>query len=90
MFPIYRYDIMIAVTGTDSKSAMATYACLPNELPCSVTSSTHYDPRGIGFNSVTLTTGSSMLTEVHVLIVGWGDGEQTNTFTLGATVVKKS
>ncbi|KAK3749448.1 hypothetical protein QZH41_003488 [Actinostola sp. cb2023] len=40
-----RYDITIAVTGTDSKSAMATYTCLPTELPCTVTSSTHYDPR---------------------------------------------
>ena len=78
------------MTGTDSKSAMATYTCLPTELPCTVTSSTHYDPRGIGINTVTLTTGSSQLTEIHVLVVGWGDGEQINTYILGATVTKLS
>lgn len=69
---------------------MATYVCLPTELPCTVVSSTHYDPRGIGINTVTLTTGSGQLSEIHVIVVGWGDGEQNNTFTLGATVTKKA
>ncbi|EDO39255.1 predicted protein [Nematostella vectensis] len=84
-----RFDVAISTVAVDSKSAMSTYVCLPTELPCSPTSSNHYDPRGTSINSVTLTTGSGQLTELHVLVIGWGDGSQTNTFVLGATTTKK-
>lgn len=87
---IYRYDVTISVTATDSVSTMSTFVCLPNELPCTVTSSTHYDPRGIGINTVTLSTGSASLTKLYVLVVGWGDGGQLNTFLIGATLKKMS
>ena len=86
----YRYDVTVAATANDSISAMATYVCLLTQLPCSVLSSTHYDPRGIGINTITLTTGSYTLTELHVIVVGWGDGDQINTFSLGATLEKRS
>lgn len=85
-----RYDVTISVTATDSVSGMSTFVCLPNELPCTVTSSTHYDPRGIGINTVTLTTGSASLTKLYVLVVGWGDSGQSNTFLIGATLKKMS
>ena len=80
---------MVSTIAVDSKSAMSTYVCLPSELPCTVLSSTHFDARGIGINSVTLTTSDRGLTALHVLVVGWGDGQQTNTFEFGATLDKK-
>lgn len=84
-----RYNIDIVVTALDSKSAMATYVCLPPlKVPCSPTTATQSDPRGIGLNVVTLQTGSGTLKDVYVLIVGWGDGEQENTFMIGAILSK--
>jgi hypothetical protein len=37
---------------------------------------------------VTLSTGTGSLADLYVAVVGWGDGEQTNTFTLGAVITR--
>ena len=87
MFPLTRYNVDILVTALDSQSAFATYVCLPPiKGQCTPDKSTHYDPRGIGLNVVTLQTGSGTLKDVLVTVVGWGDGEQENVFLIGATI----
>ena len=86
-----RYNIDVVVTALDSVSAMATYVCEPPVDPsvgCTPEDATDSDPRGIAINVVTLSTGSGSLKDIYVAVVGWGDGEQTNTFTIGAVVTK--
>lgn len=85
-----RYNINIVVTALDSRSAVATYVCLPPLQPdgCTPTSATYSDPRGIAFNVVTLQTSSGNLKDIYVAVVGWGDGEQDNNFLIGATITK--
>lgn len=84
-----RYNIDIIVTALDSRSAMATYVCLPPfKQPCTPTIANYSDPRGIGINVVTLQTGSGTVQNVYVVVVGWGDGEQMNRFVIGATIRK--
>ena len=84
-----RYNIDIVVTALDSRSAMATYVCVPPfKPPCTPTIARYTDPRGIGINVVTLQTGSGTVKDVYVVVVGWGDGEQMNNFVIGATIRK--
>ncbi|KAK3749488.1 hypothetical protein QZH41_013459 [Actinostola sp. cb2023] len=89
-----RYDITVTVMSTDSKSTMFTYVrlCRPNQRPCRVTPSTatHLDIRPVGINIVTLTSDVNQPEEVHVAVIGWGDGEHTNSFVLGATVTRRA
>ena len=67
---------------------MATYVCLPPNVgdKCTPDTAVQSDPRGIALNIVTLQTGSGQLKDIYVAVVGWGDGEQENHFTIGATV----
>ena len=76
----------------DSVSAMTTYACMPPIDPavgCTPEDAKWSDPRSIAINVVTLTTALGSLRDVYLAVVGWGDGEQTNTFSIGATVTKR-
>ena len=78
--------------AVDSVSAMATYACMPPIDPafgCTSEDAEWSDPRGIAINVITLTTGIGSLRDVYLAVVGGGDGEQTNTFSIGATVTKR-
>ena len=84
---LFRYTVTISATALDNKSALATYVCLPSQLPCTVLSSTHYDARGIAVNTVTISTEKADLSELHLIVVGWGDADELNTFTLGATLL---
>ena len=70
---------------------MASYICEPPIDPavgCTPEDATQSDPRGIAINVITLATGTGSLRDVYLAVVGWGDGEQTNTFSIGATVTK--
>ena len=89
-FSFNRYTITVSVTAIDSKSAFATYVCLPSQLPCSVLSSSHYDARGIAVNAVHISTEKADLSEFHLIVIGWGDANDNNTFTLGATLQTNS
>lgn len=87
-----RYNIDIIVTAMDSVSAMATYVCLPPVDPstgCTPQDATSSDPRGIALNVVTIGTGTGSLRDIYVAVVGWGDGQQINRFSIGATITKK-
>eukprot|EP00794_Sanderia_malayensis_P014778 gene14778-16312_t len=81
-----RYLITIAATAVDSKSAMAMFVCTEPGVSCTVNTAIAYDPSGTGIATVTLHTGSATISEVRVLIVGYGDGQQINSFQLGATL----
>lgn len=89
---LYSYNIDIVVTALDSQSAMATYVCLPPFNPekgCTPDEADASDPRGIAINTVTISTRTGGLKDIYIAVVGWGDGEQTNSFVIGATVTKK-
>ena len=71
---------------------MATYVCEPPVDPstgCTPEDAKESDPRGIAINVVTLSTTSGSLKDIYVAVVGWGDGEQLNNFSIGATVKSK-
>lgn len=83
----------IVVSALDSVSAMATYVCEPPVDPtigCTPGDAQDSDPRGIAINVVTLATRTGSLRDLYVAVVGWGDGEQTNRFSIGAIVKKIS
>ncbi|XP_028401354.1 uncharacterized protein LOC114524465 [Dendronephthya gigantea] len=86
-----RYDVSLVVTALDSISAMSTYACLPPVDPtvgCTPDKAAQSDPRGIAINTLTISTGSGGIKDLYIAVVGYGDGEQTNHFLIGATVKK--
>lgn len=86
-----RYNVDIIVIARDSRSAMATYVCLPPVDPnvgCLPGEAEHSDPRGIAINVVTVPTGTGSLKDVYVAVVGWGDGYQDNNFLIGATITR--
>jgi hypothetical protein len=88
-FPLYRYNIDVVVTALNSVSAMSTYVCLPPVDPatgCLPDDAQYSDARGIGTNVVTVPTDTASLSDIYVAVVGWGDGEQTNVFSIGAVV----
>ena len=85
----HRYDVIIATTAVDSKSAMATYICTKAGETCTVNTALVYDPSGTGLNTVTIHTASGTISELRALIVGYGDGKQMNSFQLGAQLKPK-
>ena len=85
----YRYNLDIIVTALDSISAMATYACEPpinRTVGCLPDDAVQSDARGIAINVITLTSDSGAPRDVYLAVVGWGDGEQTNKFSIGAVI----
>lgn len=79
----------IVVTALTSQSAMATYVCNPPVDPavgCTPEDADEFDNRGIAINLVTLSTSTASIQNINLAVVGWGDGEQQNLFSVGATV----